>query len=474
MKKQFFYAALAIGMMSSCSSNDLPGNQAPEEQLPEEERVAIELGISSPNAKIEASTKGIGSVGGTGDAGDENKWNGETLGVWMYEVKSDGSLAKAFEPGTTDTYIFDGLDFKAPTSTDKGKIEIFQAGSSTTHQVKYYPSKGKFAFYGYHIDDAGALVTPDYDNRKITGLSIDGTQDIMAALTLPVNDENYSPSEPVGSTSTLNWGTYAAQSFSAWAARRGIQPILNFEHKLARLRFFVKAGDPTAASKTWNNTQWEDRPLVDTEDEDTNPDASQAVKITSIKIDGLQSALDLSFVTEESIDKSKLEPNTTEVKTTFTLMGPDTDGEKKLLPLTHQAPTYWSHAGGTSKDAEGYKEKDQIGATMMFLPWAADGTNTELKLKIGVEQAVLDTYGANEATDATYKLKRDEMTTTLQATKVVTGGSPEAPTYATAFEAGKSYDVTIIVYSYQRIEIEAQLSKWEKGGSIEVAPGDEF
>ena len=54
MKKQFFYAALAIGMMSSCTSSDLPGNQAPEEQLPEEERVAIELGISSPNAKIEA------------------------------------------------------------------------------------------------------------------------------------------------------------------------------------------------------------------------------------------------------------------------------------------------------------------------------------------------------------------------------------------------------------------------------------
>ena len=63
MKKQFFYAALAIGMMSSCSSNDLPGNQAPEN--PKDEKVAIELGISSPNAQIEATTKGIGAVGGT-------------------------------------------------------------------------------------------------------------------------------------------------------------------------------------------------------------------------------------------------------------------------------------------------------------------------------------------------------------------------------------------------------------------------
>ena len=85
MKKQFFYAALAIGMMSSCSSNDLPGNQAPEEQLPEEERVAIELGISSPNAKIEASTRGIGSVGST--VVNDNKWNGEELGIWMAENK---------------------------------------------------------------------------------------------------------------------------------------------------------------------------------------------------------------------------------------------------------------------------------------------------------------------------------------------------------------------------------------------------
>ena len=79
MKKQFFYAALAIGMMSSCTSSDLPGNQAPEEQLPEEERVAIELGISSPNAKIEASTKGLGPVGSTDE--DYNKWQGEELKI---------------------------------------------------------------------------------------------------------------------------------------------------------------------------------------------------------------------------------------------------------------------------------------------------------------------------------------------------------------------------------------------------------
>lgn len=477
MKKQFFYAALAIGMMSSCTSSDLPGNQAPEEQLPEEERVAIELGISSPNAKIEASTKGIGSVGGTGVTGDENNWKGEALGIWMYKVE-DGALSKAIEPGTTDTYIFDGLDFKAPSTGDKGQIEIFQTGS-TTHQVKYYPSTGKFAFYGYHIDDAGESATPDYDNRKITGLKIDGTQDIMAALTLPVNADNYGDAEePVGSSDTqIDWDKCVAQSFSAWAARRGIQPILNFEHKLARLRFFVKAGDAPAAAKEWDGSTWQDR-LADL-DGNGEPETTKAVQITSITIDDLQSALDLSFVTETSegvsVEKSKLTPSEVPNTTYFTLMSPNTDpSSAELIALIPQAPTYWSHAGaGSQADGTNYKEKDQVGATMMFLPWTVDDTNDtkkKLTLKIGVKQAVLDTYGTNESDNPTYILKSDEMTTTLDATKVKINDS----SYATAFEAGKSYDVTIIVYSYQRIEIEAKLSKWENGGSIEVAPGDEF
>ena len=70
MKKQFFYAALAIGMMSSCSSNDLPGNQQPENPNIAEDKVAIELGIASPNLNIEATTKGIGAVGGTAAEGN--------------------------------------------------------------------------------------------------------------------------------------------------------------------------------------------------------------------------------------------------------------------------------------------------------------------------------------------------------------------------------------------------------------------
>lgn len=107
MKKQFFYAALAIGMMSSCTSSDLPGNQAPEN--PKDEKVAIELGVSPLNAVV--TTKGAGFAGNAA-AGDAAKWDKQKLNILMLKKIKDGDnkLSQAWDE-IANKYIFDGLEF---------------------------------------------------------------------------------------------------------------------------------------------------------------------------------------------------------------------------------------------------------------------------------------------------------------------------------------------------------------------------
>ncbi len=476
MKKQFFYAALAIGMMSSCSSNDLPGNQAPEEQLPEEERVAIELGISSPNAKIEASTKGIGSVGGTGDASDPNNWNGETLGVWMYKVTDDqGTTTEvpAPENESDTTYIFNGLTFKAPTGTNEGKIQMIKEPATPIYQVKYYPSKGAYSFYGYHL--GGATGTEDIDNKKIEAIQIDGTHDIMAAGTLEVTQNNYGSvaHNPGGAAGTISddWDKIAKQSFSAWSARRGIQPTLVFEHKLARLRFFVKAGDDKASTHKWDagTSTWIPRDEVPVSDGASGTvSVTQAVKINSIKVNGLAEKVDMTLEKGSDGKIVALTANTAATRTTpFTLKQKATSANPgdTLVALEAVAPKCWEDpTSGANSETAGYEVKKQVGESIMFLPEAGT-TDSQLDIEIGVSQAVLDTYQAGE-TNKTYIVKSDILKTTLYA-NTISGGTAN-------FLAGNNYDIIITVYSYSKIEITAQLTAWGAGGSITTAPGDEF
>lgn len=477
MKKQFFYAALAIGMMSSCTSSDLPGNQAPEEQLPEEERVAIELGISSPNAKIEASTKGIGSVGGIND--EENKWNGEELGIWMYKVTTDEQGTRetlAPENESVSTYIFEGLTFKAPTGTDEGKIEMIKETTPTTiYQVKYYPSKGAYSFYGYHL--GGATGTENRNAKTISAITIDGTNDIMAAGTLAVTQGNYSavahePGAAPGTTLSDSWETIAKQSFSAWSARRGIQPTLVFEHKLARLRFFVKAGDETASTHKWNgSSEWIPRDVVPVSDGASGTvDVTQAVQITSIKVNELAEKVDMTLEKGPDGKIVALTANADAERTTpFTLMRRAAVGQN-LVPLEPVAAKCWNDPTQGATTGTGYEEKSQVGESIMFLPEEGT-TDSKLNIEIGVSQAVLDTYEKDDSgneTNKKYIVKNDILKTILDAANI-TGGTSTAK-----FEAGKNYDIIITVYSYSRIEITAQLTAWGNGGSINVAPGDEF
>ena len=459
MKKQFFYAALAIGMMSSCTSSDLPGNQAPEEQLPEEERVAIELGIQAPGSSITASTKSTGAVGGT--TNETNLWNGQELYVVAYDK---GTSTKVVDSeSSTGDYIFKDLKFKAPTQTwnpgttsvDGGNTIYILKDPATVQRVYYNPT-GNMDFYGYHIDAAGDGTTTGVLNGfTVENLTIDGAQDLLGARTKEVNPTNYpSPVDPDDITA-FN-AVSPERGFSAWAARRKIQPILDFKHLLTRFTFTVEAAEQSAAEWYWDSSDDTFKENKTTED---SP-ASTAVKIKKIIIKDVSTNVDIVLFDEQAAPYVKVreESSTADLE----LQGRSASGSSETLTPT-AAKAYNDPTNNAANNNQGsfsggtYSTQTPVGESLMI-----PAGDTQITLHIELEQRVVDTEQLN-GTPITYKDKTGTVEKTLNFSEVA-GGTVTSSSFA----AGASYAVNIKVFSFQRIEITAALSKWDNGGNLNV------
>lgn len=218
MKKFFYVAAafLAAGFVS-CSeyNNDFTAPVAGSDYTP----IRFDLGNSRVSIEQQkaAATRGKGAVGDL--AGDKNVWNGETLKIYMFD---QGTLDLALDKtGDGTTPLFDNAAIMAGTGNDTVTVET----------QKFYPMQGNYDFFAYHVDDAAVGVdvveTADVFTLPVT---IDGSQDLMVAKAeLTADQKNILSAEK------------ANDYYSAFSARKGINPHFTFKHLLTRFTFEVKA-----------------------------------------------------------------------------------------------------------------------------------------------------------------------------------------------------------------------------------------
>ena len=81
MKKQFFYAAMALAVMSSCSKDNDPGIGNPDDN---NDKAVIALGVDVPT--VTALSRGTGSVGDV--EGENNKWTVYPHGRQSHRLRS--------------------------------------------------------------------------------------------------------------------------------------------------------------------------------------------------------------------------------------------------------------------------------------------------------------------------------------------------------------------------------------------------
>lgn len=413
MKKMFFFALAAAGMLTACSNADTLGGNG-DQNVSEQQ---IRLGVAS--SKVQ--TRGTGTVGGMTDA--ENVWAGQTLWVYMLQKGSmDLAYYKAPAVGTTaaaETEVFNNKKFNAPNAADNTKSGLATTADGT---IAYYPVSGNYDFWGYRVDDAvagdpvvklvndaGDEVAADQATKRVVDIKIDGSQDIMAGKAAPSTDE------------VAKLGNYADNFYSAYAARKGVQPNITFNHLLTRFTFEVRAGSKaTAGLPAGGNTD--------------------AVKVTGVSVDSKTTGTLTVAYTGETKAAADLLTFTGDASA-LTLKQRDAALADNNAPLVALEPVSltWTDDAATIGDVI------KVGEALLVAPG-----QTEYPLTIALSQDVLQKVGETKVT----------MPLEQKATIKMDG--------VKAFEPGKSYKVTITVYGLEEIKVTATLVPWVDGGSIDI------
>lgn len=413
MKKMFFFALAAAGMLTACSNDDTLGGNG-EQNVSEQQ---IRLGVAS--SKVQ--TRGTGTVGGMTDA--ENVWAGQTLWVYMLQKGSmDLAYYKAPAVGgvaTPDVEVFNNKKFTAPDAANNTKSGLATTADGT---IAYYPVSGNYDFWGYRVDDAvagdpvvklvndaGDEVAADQATKRVVDIEIDGSQDIMAGKAEPSADE------------VAKLGNYADNFYSAYAARKGVQPNITFNHLLTRFTFEVRAGSKaTAGLPAGGNTD--------------------AVKVTGVSVDSKTTGTLTVAYTGATKEAAELLTFTGDASA-LTLKQRDAALADNNAPLVALEPVSltWTDDAATIGDVI------KVGEALLVAPG-----ETEYPLTISLSQDVLEQLTGAKVT----RPLEQKATIKMDGTK--------------KFEPGKSYKVTITVYGLEEIEVTATLVPWADGGSIDI------
>jgi hypothetical protein len=416
MKKYLFIALAAAGMLSSCSSDDIVSNDdyRTNESLP----VPIQIGVG----KIASVTRGTGTVGSTDGA--LNAWKGQKIKVFMLNKDSlnNDSLRLA-----KDQYgvIYNNDVFTTPLSIQNTDSAIAKVDSK---QIKYYPAQGNFDFYGYRLDGAerdwvgdnhfGVAAHPESVGDSVAiNFEIDGSQDIMVAKAVPTTGD----------------ATTQARAYSAYSARHGLQPVLNFKHLLTRLVFNVIPGD-SAVTK-----------------------AGAPVFIDSILVKSMtKGSLTIAKRIALSGDQQSITWRT--------------DTVAEMLYLKQRAAGATDSMNLVTLIPVSLAGKDSID-TADGITWIAKSTQIgeALLVQPGVESYDFEIYMTQTVPTSTDGSTPAKPWKNVYKTQIKPGAND-----GTKFQEGTSYNVNITVWGLEEINVTTKLTKWEDANDPIVVNGEDL
>ena len=265
MKKIYTLLAFAaILSVAGCKKADV-SVETPDDET--DDRVPVLFSLGQPSYDV--SVKSVGGV---------DAWDGHELYIFGYPTDAaDYSENNAFiynVKGTTLGTDEDG--YNATTQTLEVTHEVTYdegQGPQTAEEPFFYNADNTtYDFYGYYVDDAVISDNLDEEGNPIPVIvtettadtpqgdgttlgegvyipfTIDGSQDLMTALADKTSDIlNANPSGSVKES----------QAYSAYAARRAVQPNLKFQHQLTRFKFEIKSGSLSGNSVKVNSISLE-------------------------------------------------------------------------------------------------------------------------------------------------------------------------------------------------------------------------
>lgn len=271
----------------------------------------------------------------------------------------------------------------------------------------YNATKDRYDFYAYYVADA-AEIPEKLDNYQI-GITIDGTQDILLAAADPEKDIQAPGVDIYQVTGTEN-------VYSAWAARRGVTPDLEFRHALAQYRFEVL-------------------------NHGTKPVVLQAIQVTS-KTQGVLTVINQDPSSEGAADGlvQGLAIKSDDVETVLTL---------KSNTFT---------VGGALLDPGDPETEDDDVMT--------DGLRLEGSQSVEVPlQGEIMTFAGQE-NNVILRLVQEGMKPGQYRQITMPIELDETENYGTVSQAGYSYLISLVIYSLESAELNVSLVGWNDGGNI--------
>lgn len=218
MKKLFFFATAAVALLAGCNKNN-PAEVTPP-AVDNDEPVAVAL-----NAKSPATVETKAAV----DAWDDTE-------IFAFAIKTtkdeDGTETKSLVFEEKDLTV--AADGSIALNNDNG-LSYYYSEAALYDFYAYY--KGNATFTAKHTDATAGI---QYD------VTFTGAEDVMYAQTNKEEDVN---------KADLSEGVTVSDLYSAWAARRGVQPTLVFKHALTRFNFNIIGADDSADDVVINNVK---------------------------------------------------------------------------------------------------------------------------------------------------------------------------------------------------------------------------
>ena len=270
----------------------------------------------------------------------------------------------------------------------------------------YYVGNYTYDFYGYYVDDLDVDPIAEASGVRVP-LVLTGGEDIMLAKADPAADVEKARTNGTF-TGDNSWNDLYA--YSAYAARRGVQPSLVFKHQLVRFTFQITSGS---------------------EFEDDN-----RLTVTGLSVNA-RNVADLC-VAGETTGLVNIQPETAALELKSLVDGALTDLEEYIVPNASEVITDGSNV---------------LGESLMVIPNPAPVVGESDKYSM-----VLSMVQDGKSIDYPVDLKFTDVKGTVDG--------------QTQFTAGYSYRITIKVYGLEKVELSAELEPWVPGGDIEIDTDD--
>lgn len=196
--------------------------------------VLVGVGDASRSNDVSRSkgTKGSGAM----DSEDGHKFSETYMYVYAFNRTKEAPFTSVSSSDAASCLIdatTDGSRSLAGRRAYLDADESFLIWPDASGESYYPAGTDAYDFYAYFTDDYVPSHISRYDDRIVMPVEIDGARDIMSGRAV------YDASSVDPALTETEKALIGQRAFSAYCARRGVNPVLHFRHHLARLRFEI-------------------------------------------------------------------------------------------------------------------------------------------------------------------------------------------------------------------------------------------